>query len=237
MRSLPVGVHKDDGVFYPRLPGDPREDVLAGAAFEQGAGCRGELGQGGGELEEAGPYGVRVVRRRERPGRPFFEKLRQSAHDLEPSPRVQVWPEILLGEGQLSLQPRPRLAHMVSVEGHEGFGYLLRPLVLAWPQDASQALDVLAVGGATGEDHGDVRLWDVYALVEDVRGDDGPVAALAEAVQDFLALAGRRLVGDARDEKPGRERVDLLHALREHDGAVLPVPFEEALQRSALALR
>src|ERR671917_2966623 len=92
------------------------------------------------------------------------------------------------------------------------------------------------MGGAAGEDHGDVRLRHVHAFVKDVRGDDGPVATLPEAVQDLLALAGRCLVGDTGDEKPLRERVDLLHALGEHDGSVVPVLFKEALERRALAL-
>src|SRR5215212_12061117 len=109
-------------------------------------------------------------------------------------------------------------------------------LAFARAKDAPQALDVLAARGAPREDHGDVSLWHVHAFIQDVRGNDGTVAALAEAVQDLLAFAGRRLVCDTGYEEPGRERVDLIHALGEHDGTVLPVPLQEAIERSTLAL-
>ena len=74
----------------------------------------------------------------------------------------------------------------------------------------------------------------VDPFVQDVGGDDGAVAALPEAVQDLLALAGRRLVGYAGDEEPPAERVDLIDALGEDDDAVVPVLPEERLQRHAL---
>src|SRR4028118_1753197 len=110
-------------------------------------------------------------------------------------------------------------------------------LVFLRAEDAPEALDVLALGGAAGEDDGDVRVGDVDALVQDVRGDDGPVAADTEPVQDLLPLFSRRLVGYARDQEAAGERVDFLDALGEDDAPVVPVLAEQGLERVALAHR
>src|SRR5688572_10532806 len=82
---------------------------------------------------------------------------------------------------------------------HELVQYCL--LTVATPQHAPEPLHVLAHGAGAADDDRDVRVRYVDTLVQHLGRDDGTVAAVREAFQDFAPLLDLRLVRDDGQEK------------------------------------
>jgi hypothetical protein len=63
-----------------------------------------------------------------------------------------------------------------------------------------------ALTSASGEHDADVRVRDIDAFVEHVRGDDPRVSSVAESIEDLAPFRRAGLVGDTGDEKAFCER-------------------------------
>jgi len=72
-------------------------------------------------------------------------------------------------------------------------------------EDAAQALDLLAGGGAAAHDDGDVSIGNVHALVQDPAGDQLRVGAAAEAFQRLSPLV-RLLLPSVTYRTPALQR-------------------------------
>ena len=102
--SLPVCVHERGRVLHPGLRGDPGQHVVAGRGPEQAGLLGWRLGQGGGELEDAGAYSVRVGRGGGGPPCPLLEELGESAHDPESPAGVEPRTQLLLAGSQVLIE-------------------------------------------------------------------------------------------------------------------------------------
>jgi hypothetical protein len=97
-------------------------------------------------------------------------------------------------------------------------------------EDAAEALDVLAHGGAAADDDGDVGFGHVDALVEDLGGDDDAVLSPAKALEDLAAFGDLGLMRDDGYEEAARNLVGGGVVLGEDEGEVFAVHVQQELE-------
>src|SRR5690606_31468116 len=112
-----------------------------------------------------------------------------------------------------------------------------RALLGPSPEDAPEALDVLADASRAREDDRDVRRRHVDALVQDARRDEERKRSRVETLEDVVPLLHARLMRDRGDEEAPRDAVHGGVVAREDQHAILAVRIEKALEHAKLGAR
>src|SRR3989442_209535 len=91
------------------------------------------------------------------------------------------------------------------------------PFSWRWPEQATDALEMLALAERSANDDGHACVWDVEPFIQHSSGYQGAELASAKAGEDVVALLSADITGERHDEVRAGDRVRALVVSREHE--------------------
>src|SRR5207237_4806901 len=176
-----------------------------------------------------------------RPTKRAYSSSSTRSHGWSCSPRKcgsTTLPWMLHGSSASGSKPCP------PPTGQPDFGRLAthelvheRALSFARPQQAADALHVLALAERAAHDDRDVGVGHVDPFVQHPCRDEGPQRSLAESSEPFLALLAADVAGEGHDQVLPGDGVRTLVVGGEHEHSRFMMTAEQHAEHLALGLR